>query len=219
MQVNNHLINDIKPLKITEKVEDVMALMSELKCGHLPVIEDQRYLGLISEDDLLDVEDPTDTLGEHLKVLKPYALKEEDHLYDAVKVMSEGNLTCLPVLNKEGKYLGYLSPQELVFDLGRQVTYLEHGSVVVLRVAIRDYHISQISQIVESEDAFILGLQLHSDSDDYLKVVLKINQTDLSRIIKAFSRYEYQVLSVFHQSLFEDDGPDPFETLEQYLNI
>jgi hypothetical protein len=91
-------------------------------------------------------------------------------------------------LDEKGNYIGYVSPQELMWDLGQQVSFVERGGVVVLKVAVRDYHISQIAQIVESEDALILGLQLRSEGTDFLKVALKINQRDLSRIVKSFER-------------------------------
>lgn len=219
MRVGDHILNDYKPLAPEERVQDVLDAMEELKCSHLPVLEEGQYLGLISEDDLLDIENTDDSIGQHRKVLKPYQVGENNNIYEALRVIGEGNLSCLPVLNKEGGYVGYLSPQELTWDLGRQLTYAELGGVVVLRVPVRDYHISQIAQIVESEDALILGLQLHSESPDFLKVSLKINQSDLSRIVKAFERYQYQIIELYHESIFDDTASDRFEGLIKYLNI
>jgi acetoin utilization protein AcuB len=218
MRVDEHILNDFSALGITERVADLLSNMGELKISHMPIIHEGQYLGLISEEDLLDVENTDDNLEKHLKVLKPYSIRAEDHLYAAIKTMAEGNLSCLPVLNEEKKYIGYLSPQELIFNLGRQLSYNELGSVIVLRIAIRDYYISKISQIIESEDALILGLQLNKDGNDFILVSLKINQQDLSRILKSFERFEYDVVEVYHQTLFEDDS-DPFEALVKYLNI
>ncbi|MGK0407485.1 MAG: putative transcriptional regulator [Roseivirga sp.] len=218
MRVDEHILNDFSALGITERVADLLSNMGELKISHMPIIHEGQYLGLISEEDLLDVENTDDNLEKHLKVLKPYSIRAEDHLYAAIKTMAEGNLSCLPVLNEEKKYIGYLSPQELIFDLGRQLSYNELGSVIVLRIAIHDYYISKISQIIESEGALILGLQLNKDGNDFILVSLKINQQDLSRILKSFERFEYDVVEVYHQTLFEDDS-DPFEALVKYLNI
>jgi acetoin utilization protein AcuB len=219
MRVDQHILNDFSALDINESVADLLLSMEELKINHLPIVHEDQYLGLISEDDLLDVQNIEDHLDKHLKVLKPYKISADDHIYAAIKTIAEGNLTCLPVLDAEKKYIGYLSPQELVFDLGRQVSYSELGSVIVLRVAIRDYYISKISQIVESEDALILGLQLRQDGSDFIRVALKINQQDLSRIVKSFERFEYDVVEVYHQALFDEDASDPFEALVKYLNI
>jgi acetoin utilization protein AcuB len=219
MRVDEHILNDFNALDITERVADLLLSMEELKISHLPIMHEGQYLGLISEDDLLDVENTDDNLEKHLKFLKPYSISAEDHLYAAIKIISEGNLSCLPVLDEEKRYIGYLSPQELIFNLGRQVSYKESGSVIVVRVAIRDYYISKISQIVESEDALILGLQLSQDGNDFIRVALKINQQDLSRIVKSFERFEYDVVEVYHQALFDEDDSDPFEALIKYINI
>ncbi len=219
MKVKDHILNDFKPLGIEEQASTVLEAMEELKCSHLPVLHEGKYLGLISEDDLLDIQNSEDTLEKHLKVLKPYSVAETTHIYEAIRTTGEGNLSCLPVLDEKGNYIGYVSPQELMWDLGQQVSFVERGGVVVLKVAVRDYHISQIAQIVESEDALILGLQLRSEGTDFLKVALKINQRDLSRIVKSFERYNYEVLELYHESLFDDTASDRFEGLIKYLNI
>lgn len=219
MRVRDHILNDFKPLSTGERVADIMLAMEELKCSHLPVLHEDAYLGLISEDDLLDIQNDQDTLEKHLKVIKPYKVQADTHIYEAIQVIGEGNLTCLPVIDEQGQYIGYVSPQELMWDLGRQVSYAERGGVVVLRLPVRDYHISQIAQIVESEDALILGLQLRSQANDFINVALKINQQDLSRIVKAFERYQYEVVELYHESLFDDTASDRYEGLMKYLNI
>ncbi len=219
MRVGDHILNDYKPLSTSEKVGDVLSAMEELKSSHLPVLEEGKYLGLISEDDLLDIENEEDQIEQHLNLLKPYQAKANTHLYEAIRLFGEGNLTCLPVLNEEGDYVGYLSASELMWDLGQQLTFAEKGAVLVLRLSVRDYHISQIAQIVESEDALILGLQLRSEGSDYLRVALKVNQSDLSRIVKAFERYEYEVVELYHESIFDDTASDRYEGLVKYLNI
>lgn len=219
MRVGDHILNDFKALSLNERVGDLLPLMEELKCNHLPIVHEGKYLGLISEDDLLDIENEDDLLNNHIKVIKPYYINPEQHIYDAMKVIGSGDLTVLPVVNDEEKYLGYVAPNELMWDLGQQLGFVEPGSVIVLRVALRDYHISQIAQIVESEDALILGLQLRSEGPGFARVALKINQLDLSRIIKSFERYSYDILEVYHQSLFDDTGRDRYEGLMKYLNI
>lgn len=219
MQIFRHIANDIKPLDTQATVADVFGLMEELKCSHLPVLHEGKYIGVICEDDLLDIDNDEDSLNQHLNILKPYSALATDQLFNAIRIIGEGKLSLLPVLNEEGKYIGYISPQEVLQDLGRDLTYVERGSVLVLEVHIRDYHLSQVAQIVESEDARIIGLHVKSDATEFLKVVLKINETDLSRIIKAFERYEYRVLEVFHQSIFDQTASDRYNSLINYLNI
>lgn len=219
MKVSEHLLNDIKPLQLSLNVGAALELMMDLRLSHLPVVHDNKYVGLLSEDDLLEIEVAGDSLERHQKLLKPYGLREDDHLFDAVRVLGEGQLSLLPVISAEGRYVGYIAPLDLLHDMGRELTFGELGSLIVLRVSVRDYHLSQLAQIVESEDARILGLHLLAEGHDFMRLVLKINQRDITRIIKSLERFEYQVLEVYHQSIFDDTASDRYESLMKYLNI
>lgn len=221
MNVSKFLLNDIKPLLPSSNVGEVLDLMEELKFSHLAVVdEDKKYLGLISEDDLLEVDDDSSNLNGHTRYFKPYFTLATSNLFEAIKTIGEGNLSLLPVIKDDGRYLGYLSPLELMQDLGRQLTFTEQGSVLILEIPTRDYQLSQIAQIIESEDARIIGFHLtQSSENDVLQLALKLNQKDLSRILQAFERYSYNVVDVFHESLFDDTIADRYESLMKYLNM
>lgn len=219
MRVEEYILNDLKPLSLDASAGEALELLAEMKHSHWPVRDGEQYRGLIAEDDLLDLDQPDQPLAAHQNLLRPYFLSVDDHLYQAIAKLSKGNLSLLPVLNEEGLYLGYLSAWELTWNLGRQISYAEPGSLLVLRVAVRDYHLSQIAQIVESEDARITGLQLRADGPEHLRLALKINQVDLSRIVKSLERFEYQIVELYHESLFDDSAADRYGSLMKYLNI
>lgn len=220
MRIENHLLNDIKPLQDSEKVADVLDIMEELKYSHLPVVdEDRSYLGLLCEDDLLELDEDA-LIKNHRRCFKPYAISVDSHLFDAIKIIGEGNLSLLPVIDAQSKYLGYLSAVEALQDFGRELSFTETGSVMVLKMEVLDYHLSQIAQIVESEDARIIGLLIFNDPNpDLLNLVLKINQQDLGRIIQSFQRYNYNIDSVYHQSIFDESLADRYESFMKYINI
>jgi CBS domain-containing protein len=221
MNVSRFLLNDIKPLSTADIASDILDLMEELKFSHLALVDaDKKYLGLVSEDDLLEIEVETSPISKHTRLLKPYFVLGTSNLFEAIKVIGEGNLSLLPVIMEDGTYLGYLSPLELMQDLGRQLTFTEQGSALVLEIPTRDYQLSQIAQIIESEDARIIGFHLTDASDDdKLQLALKINQKDLSRILQSLERYNYNVVEVFHESLFDDTIADRYESLMKYINM
>ena len=53
-------------------------------------------------------------------------------------------------------YRGYIPAVDILQDMGREMTFAEPGSIMILRIPSRDYHLAQIAQIVESEDARIV---------------------------------------------------------------
>ncbi len=220
MKVDNHLLNDLKPLADTDQVGVILDTMEELKFSHLPVVDQDRiYLGVVCEDDLLEVSEEGDTLGKHSHLLKSFSVDQKANLFDAIKIIGEGNLSLLPVVNEDKRYVGYLSTSEVIQDLGRDLTFSADGGVIVLKVPVRDYQLTQIAQIVESEDARITGLHMSNSSDsDHISICLKINQTDLSRIIKSFERYNYIIVEVFHESIFDENVADRYEAFMKYIN-
>lgn len=220
MKVSAHMLNDIKPFALNETVRNLLDVMEELKYTQLPIVdEDRTYLGLACEDDLIELENEDQAIGDILRLLKPYSVRESGNLFSAIRVIGEGNLSLLPVIDDQNQYRGYIASVDILQDMGRELTFTEPGSIMVLRIPPRDYHLSQIAQIVESEDALILGLHLTSDSETgQLLVCLKINQLDLSRILSSFERYNYVVVEVFHQSLFDDGLQDRFQAFMKYLN-
>ncbi len=221
MKVQDNILNDIQPLQVETGITEILDLMEELKYGHLPVVDAERqYLGLVCEDDLLEADGSDDGLSQHMRFLHQYAIHPEANLFEALKVVGQGNLSMLPVVSKEREYLGYLSPLELIQDMGRQLTFTESGSVLVLEIPTRDYQLSQISQIIESEDARIIGFHLTaSETPESLNLALKINQPDISRILQSLERYNYKVLLVFHESMIDDGMADRYASFMNYLNI
>lgn len=221
MKVEKHLLNDLQPLRQSEKVVDILDTMEELKFTHLPVVDDDRlYLGVVCEDDLLEVGNEEDSLSKHARLLKAYSISINADMFEAIRLIGEGNLSLLPVVDDAKMYRGYISAAELLQDVGRELTFKEPGGVLVLRVPVRDYQLGQIAQIVESEEAKIIGFHLSEDLDtENLLVSLKINQLDLDRIIKSFERYNYNIVEVFHQSMFDDSMEDRYQSFMKYLNI
>lgn len=219
MRTAEYLLNDLKPLDTEVSVGDTLEMMDELKLTHLPVVHEGRYVGLVCDEDFQDLNQSDSKIDRHLQMLKPYQIGVEDHLYNAVALMGEGHLSLLPVTDEQERYLGYLSPLELIQDWGHQLTFREPGSLVVLRIPVRDYHLSQLAQIVESEDGRVVGLQMTSDGLDQLRLFLKVNLLDCSNLIKNLERFDYEVVEVYHKSLFDDSASDRYEALMRYLNF
>ncbi len=220
MKVSTHMLNDIKPFVLSETVQNLLDVMQEFKYTHLPLVDDQRqYIGLVCEDDLLEIEAANQEISRFLRIVKPYSIAEGSNLFNAIAIIGEGNLSLLPVVNDQNRYRGYIPAVDIVQDLGREITFTEPGSIIILKIPSLDYHLAQIAQIVESEDARIIGLHMTADpNSDKLLVTLKINQIDLSRILGSFERYNYMVSEVFHQSLFDDGLQDRFQAFMKYLN-
>ena len=169
---------------------------------------------------MLELEDDTQRLQSYHRLLKPYSVPLEADIFKAVQMIGAGQLSMLPVVDKEGNYKGYICARELLQEIGRQPTFTESGSTLVLEIPSRDYQMSQVAHIVESEDARILGFFIdNSEELDHIEINLKINQQDITRILKSLERYNYKIKEVHHTSLFDDTLDQRYEALMKYLNM
>jgi hypothetical protein len=96
----------------------------------------------------------------------------------------------------------------------------ETGGIIVLEVNSIDYSMAQIAQIVESNNAKILSSYIMSSVDSTkLEVTLKINQVELSRIIRTFERYDYIIKESYQKSEGDEDIQNRYDALMNFLKF
>lgn len=210
----------IPSISCTDEGEKALGIMDENRVSHLAVVDNGEYHGVISDNEIYDLEDTFVPLNQVKPVLiKPF-VKQYDYIYDILSVFAENNITALPVLDDNDQYLGVIGQEQVVKALQKIINANEPGGVIVLGLNVRDYSMAQVAQIVESEGAKILS-SYTSTQEDSLKMdlVLKLNKTDLSSIIASFDRYNYDVKASFHESVHEEDLQRRYEQFIKYLNI
>ncbi|RZK42018.1 MAG: CBS domain-containing protein [Pedobacter sp.] len=215
------LISDvIPPLKTSDTVQVALERMSEFKLYHLPIVNESQFLGLISEDELIEVRDQQTQIGAlSLSIHNPFVF-EDAHVYDIIKLFNQLNLSIVPVLDASRNFLGLVSIHNLLNCSAQMYAVKEPGGIIVLSISNRNNSLAHMSQIVEADNAQILSSYVSSYADSTrLEVTLKINKTDLGSIIASFERYDYEVKAVFNNIQFDDGTTDRFNSFMNYLNV
>ncbi len=211
---------EIPPLVHTDTGEKALAWMDEFKVSHLPVLKNGNFVGLVSETHILDKMDVTenlDVLFQHLP--RPFVLSNA-HLFEILAKISEFKISVIPILDENEHYLGCTSIFELMTSIANTSSMKDKGGIIVLEINQVDYSMAQIGQIVESNDAKILSSTILSDaSSTKLDVTLKINQEDLTSIIRTFERYDYVVKASYQNGVGADDLQWRYDALMNYLNF
>jgi CBS domain-containing protein len=220
MIAQNIVSDEIPPLKTSDTGLKAIVWMEEFRVNHLPIVNNLEYLGLISEEDVYNLNSPESPIGNHeLSILKP-SVKFYQHIFDVLKIMTELNLTLIPVLNDRGEYLGAITQKELVQNIAKLSSVKDPGAVIILELNQNDYKLSEIAQIVESEGGKILNLYINNHEDSLkMDLTIKINKTDLSAINNSFIRYKYVIKALYHESDFDQDLHDRYNALMNYLNM
>ncbi len=215
------LISDfILPLKTSDTGLTALYIMDELKVLHLPIVNNTEFLGLISEADILNLNVPEESLGNHILSLKKPYVTQTQHIYDVLKIISSLDLSVVPVLDEKHNYLGVITLANLIKQFSRMSAFENPGGIIVIELNANDYSISEISQIVESNDAKVLSLYVTSHPDSTkLEITIKINKIDLTPILQTFYRYNYIIKASFSEKDDQDIIQERFDSLMNYLNI
>lgn len=214
------ITDEIPPLKTSDTGIRALSWMDELKVSHLPIVNNNDFLGLISDTDILDLNKPEEPIGNHrLSLVRPF-VTEDEHVFEVLKLIQNMKLTLIPVLANDNSYLGVITLPSLIEKFAEIASVSEPGGIIILEVNHNDYSLAEISQIVESNDGKILSLYITSRSDsNKLEVTLKVNRRDLSGIMQTFARYDYEVKATFYQKEFNEDVKDRFDSFMNYINM
>jgi predicted transcriptional regulator len=214
------LISDIiVPLKTSDTGEDALGMMNDFYLRHLPIVNDKQLLGLLSEDDILD-HDVLEPVGSYQLSLTQIRVNKRDHIYEIMRLLAENRLTIIPVIDDQQNYVGLITLEDVLSQFAQSGSFAEPGCILVLEVGKRDYSLSEIARIVESENAAILSSFIISSLESpRVDVTLKINRQNIQPIIAAFERYDYQIKASFNEAEYVDSLKDRYDALIAYLNV
>lgn len=218
MIAKNLIQADLPTIRLNDSSEYALSILSEFKLSHLAVVQNDQYFGIISEDELLENE--FIKVSEHKTLLTEIYAKAENHIYDVLKLVCENHLSLIPVLNEKENYLGSISIEILAQQFSKLASLQNAGGILVLELNTNDYSMAEVARIVEANDAKILSSYITSHTDSTkLDLTIKLNQTDLTRVIKALTRFDYVIKASFHESEFIDELKDRYDNFMHYLNI
>lgn len=216
------LISDIiTEVELTDNGEKALSMMNIFQVSHLPIVDKGILINILKEDDIL--------LNGFQKKIRNYELSDKKisvnkncHIFNIIDVLAKNNLSLIPVTNEDGKCLGSITQQDLFQYFGDIFTFEFPGSIIEIEILVKDYSLTEISRIVESEKASIIGLMVNENNTDIHKmdVIIKLNRKNISRIIASLERYGYEIKSTYSSENFSEDVlKERYDALMHYLNV
>ncbi|HLT72347.1 MAG TPA: CBS domain-containing protein [Cyclobacteriaceae bacterium] len=214
----NHMI---PPLKGTDDAHKAIVWMEEFRCNHLPVVEDNKLLGFISEGIILEANDIDNPVKFFNLIGQQCWVGLDAHFYDILKVAAENKLQVVAVLNEDQTYCGVITVQDTMTSFAQTAAVQLPGGILVLSMPLVDYSLSEISRLIEENHAKILSSIVKEDPLDpgKIRLTLKINELDLSRIVATLERFGYKVIGRYQESKPIASEKDRIDMLLRYLDI
>lgn len=212
--------NNIPRLKLQDTVSKALQLINDFRVTHLPVVADDKYLGLISEEDLLDAEEEKMPIELMQETFINASVHDNEHFLTAVNFCNQHDTSVVPVINDDKELAGVITNTDLLKALGNFAGTNEIGGIIVLEMERSQFAISEISRIVESNDATILHLNttVHPETG-MLTVSIHTNKKEIASMVATFERYDYDVIYYFGNENFENEIHTNYRHLMNYLDI
>ncbi len=214
----NHMI---PPLKGTDDAHKAIVWMEEFRCNYMPVVDDAKLLGFISEGIILESNDIDKHVKDFNLVGQNCYVHLDTHFYDILKVAAENKLQMVAVLNDDQTYGGVITVQDTLTSFAQTAAVQLPGGILVLSMNHLDYSLAEISRLIEENHAKILSSVVKEDPLDpaKMRLTLKINQLDLSRVVATLERFGYKVIGRYQETKPIAGEKDRIDMLLRYLDI
>ena len=211
--------SEIFPLKKSDDAESALIFLSDWMVKQLPVVENMKVLGFVTDITLLENEGKKVEELMQLNV-DDYCISEHMHVFEIWQKLSANQFNSLAVINNEGMFKGIISSQDIALNSFSNSSLKQEGSILVLEVQAIQYSLAEIARICESNDAKVIHLMIESlkDENNTLHVSLKLNKLFLSPVIASLERFGYRVVFTNSASDVNQSLDDRFQWLVKYLN-
>jgi len=216
--LKDYITNDYKAIDTQETIEAVQDFFDDLTFSHFPIIEEGVFLGSIAADDI-ETFDSDKKVTDYRYALEHFFARTNMIWLDVLEVFAKNHTNLVPILDENNKYIGYYEIEDVIKFFHETPFLKEQGAIIIVSKNTIDYSMSQITQIVESNNGKLLGLFISNSDVNTTEVTLKINIGSLNEIIQTFRRYNYEILSEHNEDNYINTLKERSDYLDKYLNM
>ena len=216
--LNTFLNTEIKPLKHSAPISEAQDLFEEVMYSHFPVTEEGVFIGCVSKESVAFL-NASALLNENRFHFERFFVRSTMIWLDVLEVFAKNETNLLPVLDEKNNYIGYYELEDVIRFLHETPFLKEEGGILIVAKEVNTFSISQVAQIVESNQTKILGLFISNIAQNKVEITIKISQSGLNDIIQTFRRYDYEIISEHQEDSYLNGLKERSDYLDKYLNI
>ena len=219
MNITDYILNEIKPLSLKSNVEQAIDLFNNFPITHFPVVEENKLLGSFAEDDMHTAIDVKSELVSHAHLLNSFFADEKATTLELLKIFADNDTNIIPVLNDSKNYIGYYDLRDVLDVFSTSPFMIEESETLIIEHTVNDYSMSEVAQIVESNNGKLIGVYISDKNNDFIQLTLKIISNDIHEIMHTFRRYEYKIISMHDNDIYLEDLKNRSDYLQKYLEM
>lgn len=217
-EITEYITNDFRAIDSQDSISTVQAFFDGSHFSHFPIIEEGIYIGSIAVEDI-ETFDPEKKVTDYRFTLEGFFARTNTIWLDVLEVFAKNHTNLIPVLDENNVYVGYYEIEDILKFFHETPFLKEPGAIIVVKKPILDYSMSQITQIVESNNGKLLGLFISEADVESVEVTLKITLGAMNEIIQTFRRYDYEIISEHQEDSYISNLKERSDYLDKYLNI
>jgi CBS domain-containing protein len=217
-EITEYITNDFRAIDSQDSISTVQAFFDGSHFSHFPIIEEGIYIGSIGGEDI-ETFDPEKKVTDYRFTLEGFFARTNTIWLDVLEVFAKNHTNLIPVLDENNVYVGYYEIGDILKFFHETPFLKEPGAIIVVKKPILDYSMSQITQIVESNNGKLLGLFISEADVESVEVTLKITLGAMNEIIQTFRRYDYEIISEHQEDSYISNLKERSDYLDKYLNI
>ncbi len=217
-EITDYITNDFKPVDSQQTILDVQEFFMDLNFSHFPVVEEGIYIGSIASEDI-ETFDSDKKVIDFKYTLETFFARTNSIWLEVLEVFAKNHTNLVPVLDENNVYVGYYEIEDIMTFFNQTPFLKEQGRIIKIKKGVLDYSMSQITQIIESNNGKILGLFISESDVDSVEVTIKISLGAMNEIIQTFRRYNYEIVSEHHEDNYINNLKERSDYLDKYLNI
>ncbi len=216
--LESYINNEIRPIEHSDSIAEAQNVFEDFPYSHFPVTEDGIYIGCVSKE-AIEFLDANALLNDSRFHFERFFVRSTMIWLDVLEVFAKNETNILPVLDEKNNYLGYYELEDVIRFLHETPFLKEEGGIIIIEKEEDKFSMSQVAQIVESNNAKILGLFISNVANGKVEITIKISQSGLNDIIQTFRRYEYEIVSEHQEDSYLNSLKERSDYLDKYLNI
>ncbi|MFN3444216.1 MAG: CBS domain-containing protein [Bacteroidia bacterium] len=214
--IAEELISDqIIPLKRGDLCEAAISFMHDAQVVEMPVVEHSKLLGYLHISTAEKTQ--SKTVGQAMES-KLLFIPANTHLFDIARIMYDTNATTIAVCDEQQNYIGSVALADLLKAYSKNTANSLPGAIVTLEMFPRDYSLTEIARITESNDFKITGLFIRTLENNKLEISLKFNSVEIKTVLHTLERYNYNIKSIHQLSEVADNLNQRLDWLIKYIN-
>lgn len=216
MFIKDYISKDFPCFSLTDSIESARNMLEDFGYSHIFIKKSHHFYGAIAEDFLYEGEG---TLKDLEHQMERFAILEDNNIMDSIRLFYTFSANVIPVINKNEKYLGYITCEDIFQNLSRYPLFSETGAILTIETPARKYSMTEIANIVESNNSKFYGGFITLMSDEVIQVTIKISNENLSSIDATFDRYDYRIVEKYYSDEKSDLFKDRFGFFQKFIEI